>query len=175
MKRRIGTVVLLLVVLLGVSMTARASAPRMITGGVDFEMVLYTGEMAMTHAMYQIRELDPITHEARGTYQWWTKTDMKDRLVVDVDCVIFSEDGTAATFSGRPTLMQNWEEYLRADYFLVHLVDGGTPGSAGDQHGFTVGDMGIGFSCDPCRDAGCLERAVVTFMLPVSRGNLTIH
>jgi hypothetical protein len=71
--------------------------------------------------------------------------------------------------------MKNWLEWQLTDYVLIYVVDGRTPGSQGDWHGFSMGDMGIGYSCDPCRDEGCLEETLATFMYPVSRGNLAIQ
>ncbi len=187
MKRRMLAACVLVAILIvaSASVPVAADSPSKITGGVDFPMQIYTGEIVTSSAMFSIQEVNPETHEARGNYRWWVKQDgVADHLTVDVTCVIFSEtDPTEATFGGRVTRLTNWPEQMQClQYALVHVRDGGTPGSAGDAIAFSFGDCQPGYTCDPgcdlCdpdpKDCPC-PTVHTTDWIPVTAGNLVIH
>ena len=165
-------ILMILVMVLGVA-NAQARNPRKITGG--FFSVEYFG-IDRGQFNFNIHEVDQETGEARGFTHWKEYKEGSGFRYVHAYpvCIDFGEyEGQpAAVFVTKVSSISGWQDpaEFEGELFKIWVLDGGTPGSAGDAWS----SIGPWPPTDNLEDYGCTYEDPA-FQFPVNGGNLVVH
>ena len=184
MKRRIVLVLVLVAMFLLPDGTAPllASGMRGITGGIGFEPPDW-GMYFRVWQEYDVHQVDPSTHEAKGMIHAQVYTPMFGwkRLWFEAECVSFGEvDGRpAATVVATIVRREGWDDIPTAgdpgEYLKWQLIDGGTPGASGDVWRLQYYDYDNFVEYWPTYPDGGCDDFCADETNYVDYGNLVIH